>query len=98
MSIIGINPNIAEVNGVKPASKATQSLTNYTGPSFMESINSVAKAAQIHTAHGAGASALEIKKQKGVHDEPYDFKDAEQEMLDDHIARITELLKDLDNK
>lgn len=95
MNIWGVvpNPNTDAVN-VKSASKSTTNI-NYKGPSFAQSMGEIAKSAQIQVAHGATASELEFKKEKGVLEKPFDFEDAEEDLIDDYISRIKRMMEDL---
>jgi hypothetical protein len=95
MSIWGVMPNINEAVNTKAGNKTSVNLNNYNGPSFVESISDVAKAANIHVASGQTAASLAFTRQKEVYDKPFSFEEAEEEMLEDHLTRIQELFEDL---
>jgi hypothetical protein len=95
MNIWGILPNQAEIAGVRSANKSTTNLNNYAGPSFSESIKELAQSANMQIANGATAGELQFARQKEGFDEPFSFKEAEEELAEEYIARIQKLLKDL---
>lgn len=79
---------------VAPSSKPKVStFADYRGPSFMET---VARSAQIEITEGAGAALLQLKKDtEELYDEPFDFKAATEEMLDNYVVRIKKMLNEL---
>ncbi len=96
MNIWGVNPNInSEAIGVKPAAKSPSN-ANYVGPSFAQSISEVARSANIQVAEGATNSALQFNRRKEEPAEkPFDFENAEEEVLEQYLSRIQKMLKDL---
>ncbi|MDD5382123.1 MAG: hypothetical protein PHH60_00485 [Candidatus Margulisbacteria bacterium] len=96
MNIWGVMPNLNnDVSGVKSSSKATTN-ANYNGPSFAESISDIARSANMQVAGGNNSNALQFNRRKEeLVEEPFDFEEAEEEILDQHLARIRKMLKDL---
>jgi hypothetical protein len=93
MNIYGINPN-ANIEA-KPAIKPAANV-NYTGPSFAQSISEVARSANIQVAEGATNSALQFNRHKEeLQEKPYNFKEEEEELLEEYLARVQKMLKDL---
>lgn len=99
MSIWGIMPNmnVSEAANVKSTHKSVSNgLHNYNGPSFSESMSSVARSANMQIAHGSDAAALQLSRRKEETDEKlFSFLETEEEILEDSIGRIAKLLKDL---
>ncbi len=101
MSVWGVMPNINanEAASVKSAHKSVSSTQNNSGPSFTESISNVARSANMQIAHGNDAASLHFtRKKEECFDEPFSFLEAEEEMLEDSVDRITQLLNDLKNR
>jgi hypothetical protein len=94
MSIYGINPNNSESQNIKSAVK--NSNANYSGPSFAQSISEVARSANLTVAEGATNSALQFNRRKEtLIDEPYNFEQEEEEILEEYLKRIQKMMKDL---
>ncbi len=95
MSIWGVLPNHSEIN-VKSTAKSANSLHNYNGPSFSESMMDVARAAKMQIAGENGAASLAFSRNKEEEfDKPFSFLEAEEEILEDSIARIKKLFDQL---
>jgi hypothetical protein len=97
MNIYGITPyNIDNNNVSKSADKSSNQLANYTGPSFTDKISDIAKQAALGIAGGNQAAGLALKRQKEEKStELFSFSEAEQEQLDESLAKIGKLLQDL---
>ncbi|MBN2058433.1 MAG: hypothetical protein JW782_06540 [Candidatus Saganbacteria bacterium] len=87
------NQNIELLN-VKPAARSAADI-NYNGPSFAQSLGEIARSANIQVAQGATASELQFLRQKEGFDKPFDFEDAEEEMLDNYISRIKKMVEEM---
>lgn len=95
MNIWGVVPNHNEIN-VKSANKSANSLHNYDGPSFAESMAGVAKAARMQVAGESNAASLAFTRNKEeLHDEPFSFLETEEEILEQSIAKIKKLFDQL---
>jgi len=99
-SIWGILPGLTnnDVSGVKSSNKTNDSSNNYKGPNFVESLRDIAKAANIEVAKGYNAANLSLTRQKEMQDEPFNFEEAGEELLEDYITRIKKMLKDMGAK
>lgn len=97
MNINGINPNIGEIFGLKPADKANPTQNNsYNGASFASSLLDVAKQANIQVAGGNQAAASGLKKEKEeTVSKLFSFIEAEEEQMEESLARIHKMLKEL---
>ena len=89
-------PNFSDAMSVKSTDKSTNSLSNYKGPSFAESMRGVAQSANLQVANGNSAASLNLNRQKEESIEKlFSFTDTEEEILDESLARIKKLLKKL---
>lgn len=96
MNIWGVMPNVGEVINVKSADKSTNNLSNYKGPSFIESMRSVAQSANLQVADGSSSAMLNFNRSKEEKLEKlFSFTETEEEILDESLSRIKKLLKDL---
>src|SRR3989338_2769933 len=92
MNLFGMVPNINEVQTARPVTKSSQSTVNYTGPSFVENISDVARAAMIQVAGGSQAASAGVRKEKAGFDELFSFTKAESELQQEYVSHIKKLL------
>lgn len=96
MNIWGVMPNFSDAMNVKSADKSTNSPTNYKGPSFAESMRGVAQSANLQVADGNSSAMLNLNRSKEEKLEKlFSFTETEEEILDESLAKIKKLLKDL---
>jgi len=94
MNISGINPANNELANIK-SNNQQNSLTNNQGQNFMASLDEVRRSANLEISNGNAAGSLSFYRRKEEHVEPFSFQDLEEELIDDHIARIQKMIKDL---
>jgi len=97
MNIWGVLPNYSEAAGIKPgSSKAQAGQEQQGGPSFAQSFGQVARSVNMQIAHGGDAGCLQFnRKKEELPEDPFSFVEAQEEIVEDHISRIKQLLKDL---
>jgi hypothetical protein len=62
-------------------------------------MEAVARSARLEVAEGAGAALLQMNKDtEELYDEPFNFKEATEEMLDNYVVRIKKMLHALKDK
>lgn len=93
-SLGGILPgfNNNDIAGVKSSNKINASSNDSKGPNFAESLRDIARAARVEVAKGNNAAYLSLTRQKEEFDEPFDFEEAGEELLEDYITRIKKML------
>jgi hypothetical protein len=93
MNIQGVTPNF---NNEPVNQKSVQkSTTNPAGPSFSQNFADVARQANVTIANGSTANQAQLSRQKEDFDPLFSFCDAEEELLEESMAKITKLLDEL---
>jgi hypothetical protein len=96
MQIWNIAPNNVENFQAKAVSKAETSNVNSSGISFAESIREVARSANMSVTSGSMAAGLNFKTQKEENlSRPFSFLEAEEEIIENSLAKIHKLLQEL---
>ena len=93
MHISGAMPNISDMMGVRSTDRSTNATTDYKGPSFAESFRGVAQSANIQVADGNSAAAMNLQHNREEKLEKlFSFTEAEEEAMDESLARIKKML------
>ena len=91
--IIGAQQTFQVNNKAAKASKSTSN--NFSEVSFKNALVDVARSANMTVASGATTSQLNLTRQKEEYDKPFNFEDAEEELIEDYMGRIQKMMDEL---